>query len=423
MALVVDGIAAWLVAALGDASRKKLTEVVLGDDFDRALDSAARAAVQRTVTDVSSDDNEAAEHLARVIDEVFANPLSRSVPEDSTESLSELLNTGIAAQLAVLDDASLTGIGSSSSDVLGVPTEVLVEQLTSNLSWVIKLRGARGGPLASLADQINHERTHDEQRQLKGALDEIREALRERFVGLESTASPGERDVESTEDAFVRAEQLLDNLELGDHDEAQRRVDDLFVHLSRAQQRAVVEAIIEVATSTADDLVHHHASSLLEAADRLDPRLIRAEEVEAFARSKEVALRMSAAMLMWQHAESDPGRVSISLLGRLAHPSKEDWYVQAPARAAAKQLLLRRAATRAIFDRMAASHDVDDREYAARDLLEVAEVEPRAVPRDLAERLAGDREEVVAALGTSLRRALEDLDAEAHRKYFGAFGL
>ena len=46
MAFVADDLAAWLVTVLADAGRKKLTTIVLGSDQERALGSAATAAVR-----------------------------------------------------------------------------------------------------------------------------------------------------------------------------------------------------------------------------------------------------------------------------------------------------------------------------------------------------------------------------------------
>jgi hypothetical protein len=42
----------------------------------------------------------------------------------------EGLQAGIAGQLAVHDDAELTGAGRSSADVLGMPGSVLADRLT-----------------------------------------------------------------------------------------------------------------------------------------------------------------------------------------------------------------------------------------------------------------------------------------------------
>src|SRR5918995_2124073 len=288
---------------------------------------------------------------------------------DFNTSVSDALKAGVAAQLVVLDDASLTETGSSPSDVLGVPAEVITEQLTGDLLWEILIRGSRGGALFPLASQINHDTTLLKARQIESALREVGREIRDSFARLEGARSGEQRVAESLADAVLRIEQLLQGLELGDHEEGERRVHRLFLHLSRDQQRAAVEAIMNVATSTTDDVARLLACSLLEAADRLDPLLVKPEEVDALARATDFSVRSSAAMLMWQRAESDPGRVPVSLLARLTQPSTEDWYVHAAARAGAKQLLLRRAAARAIFDRMAASSDGDDRHYAVGDLL------------------------------------------------------
>jgi hypothetical protein len=65
-----------------------------------------------------------------VISEVFRDP-APDVPLAGPVMLLERLQVGIAGQLAVLDDAELTGTGQSSADVLGVPGAVLADRLTA----------------------------------------------------------------------------------------------------------------------------------------------------------------------------------------------------------------------------------------------------------------------------------------------------
>jgi len=54
----------------------------------------------------------------------------------------------------------------------------------------------------------------------------------------------------------------------------------LFLHLHRDQQEAAIEAIINLARTTQDHTTQLVACSLMEAADRLDPMLIKIEDVE-----------------------------------------------------------------------------------------------------------------------------------------------
>jgi hypothetical protein len=107
-------------------------------------------------------------------------------------------------------------------------------------------------------------------------------------------------------------------------------------------------------------------------------------------------VRSTAAFLLWDRAEVAPGDVPLGVLGRLALPADEDWYVQAPAMAATKLLLLRRGPARAILDNLAASDDPADRFAVAEALLDVARVDPLGAPRDLAEQLADDDDQDVA---------------------------
>jgi hypothetical protein len=155
---VADDLGAWLVGLLADAGRKKLTALVLGSDQQRAVRRAATAAVQDTAAEMSPSVGQAGQ-LAMVISEVFREPVP-DAPLAGAATLLEGLQAGIARQLAVLDDAGLTGTGQSSADVLGVPGTVLAEKLTDHLIREIKFRGSGGGPLTPLADQLNHDLTH-----------------------------------------------------------------------------------------------------------------------------------------------------------------------------------------------------------------------------------------------------------------------
>ena len=82
-----------------------------------------------------------------VISEVFHDPVP-DAPLAGPVMLLEGLQAGIAGQLAVLDDAGLTGTGQSSADVMGVPGAVLADKLTGHLVREIIVRGSGGGPLA-----------------------------------------------------------------------------------------------------------------------------------------------------------------------------------------------------------------------------------------------------------------------------------
>jgi hypothetical protein len=155
---VVDAFGVWLVEQLADAGRKRLTELILGDEQERALRRAAATAIRATAAEISPSDAGRAEQAVGVIGQVFSEP----VPDASRTGpvmLLEGLQAGIARQLAVLDDASLTGTGQSSADVLGVPGAELAACLTSHLVREIMIRGSRGSPLTALANQLNHELT------------------------------------------------------------------------------------------------------------------------------------------------------------------------------------------------------------------------------------------------------------------------
>ena len=179
MVFVADDIGAWLVGLLADAGRKKLTTLVLGDEQQRALRRAATSAVLATVTELTRAESGQARQLAMVINEVFQAPEAEALTTYKT--VLDGLQAGVTARLSVLDDASLTGTGQSSAEVLGVDAGVLGRRLAGHLVREIIERGARGGALAPLADQLNHDVTHLQGERLEGMLaglsQEVRVAL------------------------------------------------------------------------------------------------------------------------------------------------------------------------------------------------------------------------------------------------------
>jgi hypothetical protein len=173
---VADDLAAWLIGLLADAGRKKLTTLVLGSDQERALRQAAAAAIESTAAELDPSGGERGGQLAMVVNEVFRE-VFRKPPTGATlaaqATLLEALQARVAERLAVLDDAAVTGTGQSSAEVLGVRVGVLAETLARNLIREIMVRGSGGGPLAPLADQLNHDVTHLQGQRLEGMLAQL----------------------------------------------------------------------------------------------------------------------------------------------------------------------------------------------------------------------------------------------------------
>jgi hypothetical protein len=203
--------------------------------------------------------------------------------------------------------------------------------------------------------------------------------------------------------------ELIRDLELGDYDEAIRRSYELLNTETRASVVAAVGEFREfLRQSRPENEETLLAGSVLEALHQLDPSLISLDLIEELASSQDFSVRSTAANLLWDRAEIAPGDVPLGVLGRLALPADEDWYVQAPAMAATKLLLLRRARARVILDRLAASADPIDRFAVAGALLDVAHVDPSAAPRDLAELLAADDDTAVAVKGQEALAAIPE---------------
>jgi hypothetical protein len=203
---VADALGGWLVGQLADAGRKKLTELVLGSEQERALRRAADAAVRATAEEISPAGGEQAGQVAMVINQVFGDP-APDAPLAGPVMLLEGLQAGIAGQLAVLDDAGLTGTGQSSADVLGVPGAVLADRLTGHLVGEIIVRGSGGGPLAPLADQFNHELTRLkgqlQGQRIEGMLARLAADVRDALARPDSGVTVAGRPLAEVTDPFV----------------------------------------------------------------------------------------------------------------------------------------------------------------------------------------------------------------------------
>jgi len=202
MVFVADDLGAWLVGLFADAGRKKLITFVLGTDQERALRTAAMAAVLRTAEELCPDDDDQAEHVALVISQVFSEPIPAVLPAGH-ETLLEGLQAGIAGQLAVLDDGSLTGTEQSSANLLGFPAGTLAQKLTGHLMREIVSRGARGGPLFPLASQLNDDVTHLQSDRIEEMLGQLTDEVRKALTRLEN-APTGEQQIEVRPQAAKR---------------------------------------------------------------------------------------------------------------------------------------------------------------------------------------------------------------------------
>lgn len=190
MVFVADDLGAWLVGLLADAGRRKLTTFVLGTDQERALRSAVAAAVRLTAQQLRPDDDGQSEHLTQVISQVFSPSVS-SGPLARCETVLEELQASITRQLAVLDNANLTGAGQSSADVLQIPTSVIVAELTGNLLREIVSRGARGGPLEPLAIQLSNDKVYLQGLRVEGKIDRLDDKVLEVLARLSGLPAVG----------------------------------------------------------------------------------------------------------------------------------------------------------------------------------------------------------------------------------------
>jgi len=167
---VVDDLLAWMVGLVADAGRRKLVTLVLGTDQERALRTAVEAAVGATAAQLTPS-GEQADQLAMALDEAFRG--RRGVALAGQGTLLEALQAGVTVRLVVLDDPDATGAGRSLLELVGVPRGVLAQTLAGHLVHEITVRGAQGGPLTPLADQLNHDMTHLQGQRLEGMLAQV----------------------------------------------------------------------------------------------------------------------------------------------------------------------------------------------------------------------------------------------------------
>ena len=159
MVLVVDDLAAWLIFILAEAGRKKLTSLAFGDDQKRALRPAATEAIQLTAAELCSGDVMRTEELAIMIGQFFKTPVpGASLGEQAT--LLEAVQVAIAEQLKLVDNPRLAETVKFLTGGRDVSATIVAQKLAAHLLREIVARGSRGGPLAPLANQLNHDRTY-----------------------------------------------------------------------------------------------------------------------------------------------------------------------------------------------------------------------------------------------------------------------
>jgi hypothetical protein len=309
-------------------------------------------------------------------------------------------------------------------------------------------RRVPGHTAENIIDEIGRARTHPKLR-------EVVCVLKEPAVTLPSNINPTWEDLSSTDpDAaltFIKAQltawdvhptpdapavvppatlpdefldELVDGVRIGDHELAEQRLLTLFTRVRREYHPLVIDALFERFLAAGEDSDSIHVlSSFLEAASRIDPGLIGVRRVAALSESPVFQHRSCAASILWDMADAVPGSVPLDIVAALARPAHEDWYVYAPALAAAKQLALTRRSAWHIIEILVRSADADDRSYAASAAIGVAEVDPALVPLDLAKLLAKDEDVSVAKRGKELMEMIKDVSKEQRRWAYGKFGL
>jgi hypothetical protein len=214
---------------------------------------------------------------------------------------------------------------------------------------------------------------------------------------------------------------ILAGLPPADHDEACRRVYPLLRDRSEDRRRWIARELCGEIMEAEHEARARAAAALLAAVSGLDAMLVPDEMIEALAAHPRYQARACAAHLLRDRAAVAPLGVPVEVLGRLAKPGTEDWLVWAPAMAAVQELVLHRRDGYVILGALAASADARDRFAVAAALLAVAGTRPEAASRTLAEQLAGDADELIAAKAAEVMAATEHVTGRGHAQCYRSF--
>jgi hypothetical protein len=206
-----------------------------------------------------------------------------------------------------------------------------------------------------------------------------------------------------------------------DQDEACARIYPLLRDRSEDRRRWIASELYREVLDPKKDSRALAAAALLEAVSGIDPALVSREMVETLAGHARYQARACAANLLRERAAVAPLDVPVEVLGRLALPSTEDWFVWAPAIAAVQELALHRREAYAIFSSLAASDNARDRFAVAAALLGLAGVRPAAVARGLAERLSEDPDPLIAEKARDVLAATEQVTEREHAECYQRF--
>lgn len=345
---------------------------------------------------------------------VSDEPLLPRTPSDPDSQVNAYLDASDAlVALCTPDDRLEDGTVQTRPNIINEIQRALDRPGLRDRIQVLKARDVR------LPSNINPTYDALDVADISAAVDRIVPQLRAWGI-LSREAEPA--PAPSTAPATV--DDVIQGLGLGEDKKINTRAYTIVVTETRESQRTVVDRIVRflAANESEDNTLILVAGAVLEAMNRLDPSLVSPDIIEELANSRDFSTRSVAAHILWDRAEVAPDLVPLGLLARLAIPAGEDWYVQAPAMAAVKQLLLKRQSARMIFDDLAGNEDSDNRYAVAAALLDVARVERRAVPGDLAERLALDQNEQVADKAAELIDFLGGLPTD-ERDHLSPFGL
>ena len=185
MVFVADDLGAWLIGLLADGSRKRLTDVMLGSDQQRALRRAARTAI-------SSPQRNCAQMVRDQISWRWWSARSSVHRCRTCPSRADHVVGGTAGRYRratrSLDDPRLTGRGIL-PELLGVPAALLAKKLTSHLVREIVSAVPAAGRWRPLAAQLNSDKAHLQGQRIEDILGRLDNEVRKALALLDTTHS------------------------------------------------------------------------------------------------------------------------------------------------------------------------------------------------------------------------------------------
>jgi len=181
--------------------------------------------------------------------------------------------------------------------------------------------------------------------------------------------------------ADPKVDKLIRNIGLGEWKKATAAALQILSYTDAAGANQIFEALLQYQDLSDNDEKFWPSLHVIEECAELNPDLMDRLTLNKMAGHPDFSVRSAAASICWRWAQFAPDRVPIDMLLSLSKYD-EDWYVQAPANAALKDMAGSVPGVLEIFYSRVRSSDPEEREHAAACILDVATQEPSLLDKD-----------------------------------------